>query len=118
MAFASIRRDVGDILSAVCPCGIVTLRAEQRQKFLARSGVSHTLVDHAHKLQLPALALCCRIILCIGHPAGLPLLIFLKFWQPQFLADLVIADAQLLNLFIRHMYFFAGFKIDTVDDAV
>ena len=48
----------------------------------------------------------------------LPLLIFLEFWQPQFFADLVIANAQLLNLFVCHMYFFAGFKIDAVDDAV
>ena len=46
------------------------------------------------------------------------MLIPLKFRQPQFFADLVIADAQLLNLFVCHMYFFAGFKIDAVDDAV
>ena len=48
----------------------------------------------------------------------LPLLIFLEFWQPQFLANLVIADAQFLNLLVRHMHFFAGFKIDTVDNTV
>lgn len=46
------------------------------------------------------------------------MLIPLKFRQPQFFADLVIADAQLLNLFVCHMYFFTGFKIDAVDDAV
>ena len=46
------------------------------------------------------------------------LLIPLKFRQPQFFADLVIADAQLLNLFVCHMYFFTGFKIDAVDDTV
>ena len=48
----------------------------------------------------------------------MPLLVFLKFRQPQFLADLVIADAQLLNLFVRHVYLPAGFKIHAVDDAV
>ncbi len=48
----------------------------------------------------------------------MPLLVFLKFRQPQFLTNLVIVDAQLLNLFVCHMYFFAGFKIDTVDDTV
>ena len=46
------------------------------------------------------------------------MLIPLKFRQPQFFADLVIANAQRLNLRIRHMYFFTGFKIDAVDDAV
>ena len=46
------------------------------------------------------------------------MLIPLKFRQPQFFADLAIADAQLLNLFVCHMYFFTGFKIDAVDDAV
>ena len=46
------------------------------------------------------------------------LLIPLKFRQPQFFADLVIADAQLLNLFVCHMYFFAGFKIHAVNNTV
>ena len=46
------------------------------------------------------------------------MLIPLKFRQPQFFADLVIANAQRLNLRIRHMYFFTGFKIDAVDDTV
>ena len=48
----------------------------------------------------------------------LSLLISLEFRQPQFLANLVIADAQFLNLFVCHVYFFAGFKIGAVDDAV
>ena len=48
----------------------------------------------------------------------LSLLISLEFRQPQFFADLVIANAQRLNLRIRHMYFFTGFKIDAVDDTV
>ena len=46
------------------------------------------------------------------------LLIPLKFGKSQFLANLVIANAQLLNLFVRHMHFFTGFKIYAVDDAV
>ena len=46
------------------------------------------------------------------------MLIPLKFRQSQFFANLVIANAQLLNLLIRHMYFFTGFKIDAVDDTV
>ena len=54
----------------------------------------------------------------LGHPARLPLAIPLKFRQPQFFADLVIADAQLLNLFVCHMYFFSGFKIHAVDNTV
>ena len=46
------------------------------------------------------------------------MLVSLEFRQSQFFTDLVIADAQLLNLFVCHMYFFAGFKIDTVDNTV
>ena len=46
------------------------------------------------------------------------MLISLEFRQSQFFTDLVVANAQLLNLLIRHVYFFTGFKIDTVDDAV
>ena len=46
------------------------------------------------------------------------MLIPLKFRQSQFFANLVVANAQRLNLLIRHMYFFTGFKIDAVDDAV
>lgn len=46
------------------------------------------------------------------------MLIPLKFRQPQFFTDLVVANAQLLNLFVCHMYFFTGFKIDAVDDTV
>ena len=46
------------------------------------------------------------------------MLIPLKFRQSQFFANLVIANAQLLNLLIRHVYLPASFKIDAVDDAV
>ena len=46
------------------------------------------------------------------------MLISLEFGKPQFLTDFVVANAQRLNLLIRHMYFFTGFKIDAVDDAV
>ena len=117
-AFSSVRCGVGNILPAACPCGIVALRAEQRQKFFAASSVAHTFVDHTHQLELPALTFGCRVVFRIGHPARLPLAIPLKFRQPQFFADLVIADAQLLNLFVRHMYFFSGFKIHAVDNTV
>ena len=46
------------------------------------------------------------------------MLIPLKFRQSQFFANLVIANAQLLNLFICHVYLLASFKIHTVDDTV
>ena len=46
------------------------------------------------------------------------MLISLEFGKPQFLTDFVVANAQRLNLLIRHMYFFTGFKIGAVDDAV
>ena len=42
----------------------------------------------------------------------------MEFWQPQFLTNLVVANTQLLNLFVCYVHFFAGFKIHTVDDAV
>ena len=42
----------------------------------------------------------------------------MEFWQPQFLTNLVVANTQLLNLFVCYVHFFTGFKIHTVDDAV
>ena len=117
-ALAPIRRDVGDVLAAVRPSGVVTLRAEQDQKFLTVSCAAHTLVDHAHEFKFPTLAFVSRVVFRVGHSAGTFLLIPLKFRQPQFFADLVIADAQLLNLFVCHMYFFSGFKIHAVDNTV
>ena len=46
------------------------------------------------------------------------MLIPLKFRQPQFFADLVIANAQLLNLLVRHMYFLSRLEVHAVDDTV
>ncbi len=46
------------------------------------------------------------------------MLIPLKFRQSQFFANLVIANAQLLNLLIRHVYFLSRLEVHTVDDAV
>ena len=46
------------------------------------------------------------------------MLIPLKFRQSQFFANLVITNAQLLNLLVCHVYLPAGFKIHAVDDAV
>ena len=46
------------------------------------------------------------------------MLIPLKFRQYQFLTDFIVANAQLLNLLVCHMYLPTGFKIDAVDDAV
>ena len=46
------------------------------------------------------------------------MLISLEFRQSQFFTDLVVANAQLLNLFVCHMYFFSGFKIHAVDNTV
>ena len=117
-AFQTARRDVGDIFATVCPCCVVALCAQQRQKFVPVPSIAHTLVDHAHQLELPAFTPVRRVVFRVGHSTRLPLLISLEFRQPQFFADLVIANAQRLNLRIRHMYFFTGFKIDAVDDTV
>ena len=46
------------------------------------------------------------------------MLIPLKFRQPQFFTDLVVANAQLLNLLVRYMNLFSGLEIHAVDDAV
>ena len=46
------------------------------------------------------------------------MLIPLKFRQSQFFANLVIANAQLLNLLIRHVYFLSRLEVHAVDDAV
>ena len=117
-ALASVRCGVGNILSVACPCGIVALRAEQNQKSLTIPGTAHTLVDHAHQFELPALAFRCRIVFCVGHSLCLSLLISLKFRQSQFFTDLVVANAQLLNLLICHVYLPARREVHTVDDAV
>ena len=117
-ALAPIRRDVGDVLAAVRPCGIVTLRAEQHQKFLTVSCAAHTLVYHTHQLELPTLTFGCWVVFRVGHSPYLPLLVFLEFWQPQFLTNLVVVNTQLLNLFVCYVHFFTGFKIDAVDDTV
>ena len=109
---------VSNVLSSVCPCGVVAFRPEQHQKFLTVSGAAHTLVDHAHQFELPALTFRCRVVFRVGHSARLPLLVFLKFRQSQFFTDLVVANAQLLNLLVRHMHLPPGFKIHAVDGAV
>ena len=46
------------------------------------------------------------------------MLIPLKFRQPQFLANLVIADAQFLNLLVRYMNLFSGLEVHAVDNTV
>ena len=46
------------------------------------------------------------------------LLIPLKFRQSQFFTDLVVANAQLLNLLVRHVYLLTRLEVHTVDDAV
>ena len=46
------------------------------------------------------------------------MLVSLEFRQPQFRTNLVVANAQFLNLLVCHVYFLAGFEIDAVDDAV
>ena len=46
------------------------------------------------------------------------MLIPLKFRQSQFFANLVIANAQLLNLLIRHVYFLSRLEVHAVDDTV
>ena len=38
--------------------------------------------------------------------------------QAHLLTDRVVAPHQLLQLFLRHVQLFAGFKVDGVDDAV
>lgn len=52
-----------------------------------------------------------------AHAAGL-LRWRVKDRQPHFLTDRVVAPHQLLQLFLRHVQLFAGFKVDGVDDAV
>ena len=46
------------------------------------------------------------------------MLISLEFRQSQFFTDLVVANAQLLNLLVRHVYLLTRLEVHTVDDAV
>ena len=57
------------------------------------------------------------MILRTAHAAGL-LCGCLKDRQAHLLTDHVIAPHQFLDLFLRHVQLFAGFKVDGVDDAV
>mgnify|MGYP006957219438 CR=1 FL=1 len=58
-----------------------------------------------------------RVILCAAHAAGL-LRWRIKDRKPHLLTDRVVAPHQLLDLLLRHVQLFAGFKVDGVDDAV
>lgn len=57
------------------------------------------------------------VILRAAHAAGL-LRWRVKDRKTHFLTDCVVAPHQLLQLFLRHVQLFAGFKVDRVDDAV
>ena len=57
------------------------------------------------------------MVLRAAHAAGL-LRWRVKDRQPHLLTDHVVAPHQLLQLFLRHVQLFAGFKVDGVDDAV
>ena len=46
------------------------------------------------------------------------MLVSLEFRQPQFFTDLVVANAQLLNLLVRHVYLLTRLEVHTVDDTV
>ena len=59
----------------------------------------------------------CRVVFRAAHAAGL-LRGRLKDRQAHLLTDHVIAPHQFLDLFLRHVQLFAGFKVDGVDDAV
>ena len=63
------------------------------------------------------MALQSRVIFRAAHAAGL-LRWRVKDRKTHFLTDHVIAPHQLLQLFLRHVQLFAGFKVDGVDDAV
>ena len=58
-----------------------------------------------------------RVVFRAAHAAGL-LRWRIKDRKTHLLTDHVIAPHQLLQLFLRHVQLFAGFKVDGVDDAV
>ena len=59
----------------------------------------------------------CRVVFRAAHAAGL-LRWRVKDRKTHFLTDCVVAPHQFLDLFLRHVQLFAGFKVDRVDDAV
>ena len=114
----AIRGGVGDVFAAVLPADGVTLRLHQGNKGILVGGVFHALVDGVHEPQLPALPLERRVVFRTVHAVGVAAVSGLEHRQSQFLTDHVIAPHQLLQLFLRHVQLFAGFKVDGVDDAV
>ena len=124
-AAVAVRRRVGDILPRVRPLDVVALAAHQHDKFLTRPGVLHTLVDHTHEPELPALAFCRDMVLADGHRLDLRLSLLLLLFllrrehrQTKLHTDHVVARPQLLKLLIRHVKFPARLEVDRVDDAV
>ena len=57
------------------------------------------------------------VVLRAAHAAGL-LRWRIKDRKTHLLTDRIVAPHQLLQLFLRHVQLFAGFKVDGVDDAV
>ena len=81
--------------------------------------MAHTVVDDVHELQLLALTTGCCVILTDGHSLGfLFSLLGLEHRKRKLPADHVVAPHQFLDLLLRHVQLFAGFKVDGVDDAV
>ena len=58
-----------------------------------------------------------RVVFRTAHAAGL-LRWRIKDRKTHFLTDCVVAPHQFLDLFLRHVQLFAGFKVDGVDDTV
>ena len=58
-----------------------------------------------------------RVVFRAAHAAGL-LRWCVKDRQAHLLTDRIVAPHQFLDLLLRHVQLFAGFKVDGVDDAV
>ena len=113
----AVRCGVGDVLAGALPPHLIALGRHQGNEGVLVGGVFHALVDGVHEPQLPALALQRRVVFRAAHAAGL-LCWCVKDRQAHLLTDHVIAPHQFLDLFLRHVQLFAGFKVDGVDDAV
>ena len=110
---------VGDIPSGRFPAHLVALALHQRNELLTAGGVTHTVVDDIHELQLFALATGCGVILTDGHGFGFLFPVcWLKHRERKFHADLIVALPQFLELLLCDVQFLSRIEVDGIDEEV
>ena len=118
-ALPAARRGVGDVAPVFLPADLVALALHQRYELLAVSGMTHTVVDDIHELQLPALTAGSGMILAGGHG-----LCFLsrspgfEHRKRKLHAHLIVTLTQFLKLLLCDVELSPCVEVDGVDEEV